>query len=111
MSLEILTFTDEHLDAAATLLAESHARHLAAEPLLAVVDDFRAQVETQSRREGASGVVAFRDGVPAGYLLGATATNDNRGGTRVFTDIAGHATGEPELARDLFAAAAASWHE
>ncbi len=111
MPLEILPFSDEHLDAAAALLRDSHARHLSAEPLLGDVDDFRAQVERQWEREGASGVLAVRDGAPVGYLVGAEASNDNRGGTRIFTDIAGHATGEPELARDLFAAAATRWAE
>lgn len=111
MALELLPFSDEHLDAAGALLAASHERHLSAEPLLAEVDDFRAQVETQWTREGASGVVALREGEPAGYLLGAVAANDNRGGTRIFTDIAGHASAETELARDLFAAAAERWHE
>jgi len=111
MALEILPFSDEHLDAAAALLRDSHARHRSTEPLLGDVDDFRAQVERQCARERASGVVALRDGAPAGYLVGAEASSDNRGGTRIFTDIAGHATAEPEFARDLFAAAADRWHE
>lgn len=111
MTLEVTPFSDEHLDAAASLLADAHARHLAVEPLLGRVDDYRQQVARQWERDGASGAFALRDGAPAGYLLGAPAPNDNRGGTRVFTDIAGHATAEPELARDLFAAAAKRWHQ
>ncbi|MBA2332224.1 MAG: GNAT family N-acetyltransferase, partial [Actinobacteria bacterium] len=111
MTLQLLPFSDEHLDAAAALLADAHARHRAAEPLLADIADFREQVETQWQRDGASGIVALLDGQPAGYLFGATASNDNRGGTRIFTDVAGHATAEPDLARDLFAAAATRWHE
>ncbi len=111
MALELLPFSDEHLDAAASLLADAHARHLAAEPLLALVEDYRAHVQGQWERDGASGAFALRDGRPAGYLIGAPAPNDNRGGTRIFTDAAGHATAEPELARDLFAVAASRWHD
>ena len=33
--VEIRPFSDQHLDAAAALLAERHERHLVAEPLLA----------------------------------------------------------------------------
>lgn len=108
---EIRPFSEEFLDAAAGLLAAAHARHLAAEPLLAHVEDFRAQVARQWEREGSSGAIAFRDGEPAGYLVGAPAKNDDRGGTRIVADVAAHATAEPELARDLFAAAAARWHD
>ena len=111
MATEILPFSDEHLDAAAALLADAHARHVSAEPLLGRVDDYRAQVERQWAREGASGAVALRDGTAAGYLIGAPASNDNHGGTRIYADIAGHATTDPELARDLFAAAAEPWHD
>lgn len=111
MPLEILPFSDEHLDAAAALLADAHARHRAAEPLLGRLDDYREQVARQWEREGSSGAIALRDGAAAGYLIGAPASNDNRGGTRIYSDIAGHASAEPELARDLFAAAAERWHE
>jgi len=109
MPLEILPFSDEHLDAAAALLADAHARHRAAEPLLGRVDDYREQVARQWEREGSSGAIALRDGAAAGYLIGAPASNDNRGGTRIYADIAGHASADPELARDLFAAAAERW--
>ena len=111
MALEIVPFADGHLDDAAALRAIAHARHRAAEPLLAEVDDVRAQVEAEWRQDGASGVFARRDGSPAGYLLGAPATNDNRGNVRVLSGFAGQATAEPELARDLFAAAAERWYD
>src|SRR5207245_345097 len=48
--LEIVPFADEHLDGAAAVLAERHARHLRAEPLLAEVPDlagFRSQIESE----------------------------------------------------------------
>src|SRR5215204_87028 len=111
MALELMPFADEHLDEAAALLADAHGRQRAAEPLLPDAVDYRAQVEEEWRREGASGAVARRDGAVAGYLVGAPASNDNRGGTRIFSGLAGHATAEPELARDLFAAAAERWHD
>jgi GNAT superfamily N-acetyltransferase len=111
MALELMPFADEHLDDAAALLADAHGRQRAAEPLLPDDVDYRAQVEEEWRREGASGAVARRDGVVAGYLVGAPASNDNRGGTRIVSGLAGQATAEPELARDLFAAAAERWHD
>src|ERR671931_1820481 len=42
--VEIRPFSDEHRDAAAALLRERHARHLAAEPLLPEELDFRALI-------------------------------------------------------------------
>lgn len=111
VALEIVPFADEHVPAAAALLADAHARHRAAEPLLADAADMEAQVAEAWRREGASGAFAWVDGEPAGFLLGAVATNDNRGGTRIFSDLAGHAVVGPELARDLFAFAAQRWHD
>jgi GNAT superfamily N-acetyltransferase len=94
--VEIHPFSDEHLDAAATLLAERHARHLAAEPLLARDVDFRAQLRGE-------GLVALRDGELRAYLLGQTTEDD------AFVDFAGCAATEPELLRDLYAALAPRW--
>jgi GNAT superfamily N-acetyltransferase len=111
MALELVPFSEDHLDAASRLLADVHTRHRDVEPLLPGEVDYRAQVAEELAREEASGVAALRDGRLAGYLLGAPASNDNRGGRRIFSGLAGHATLEPELARDLFAAAAERWHE
>jgi GNAT superfamily N-acetyltransferase len=94
--VEIRPFSDEHLDAAAALLAERHARHLAAEPLLARDVDFRAQV-------GGEGMVALRGGELRAYLLGRRTEDD------AFVDFAGCAAAEPELLRDLYAALAPQW--
>ena len=104
--LDIVEFADEHLDAAAELLAERHARHRVAEPLLPKEVDFRAQIESEWRSEGAHGVFAERNGEPAGYLVG-------RPYSHWFTvGIAGHALrDDAEHARDLYAAAAGSWIE
>jgi GNAT superfamily N-acetyltransferase len=94
--VEIRPFSDEHLDAAASLLRERHERHLAAEPLLARDVDFRAQLR-------GDGVVALRDGELRAYLLGQTTAED------AFVDFAGCAAAEPELLRDLYAALAPRW--
>jgi ribosomal protein S18 acetylase RimI-like enzyme len=101
---EILPFADEHVDAAAALLAARHARHREAEPLLPADVDFRALVES-ARGEGA---VALRDGTVAGYLLGER-REDDAFGRHVWIDRAGYAVREPELVRDLYAATAQAW--
>jgi len=99
--MKIVPFADEHLDAAAEMLAARHARHRAAEPLLPADVDFRGQLETEWSVDGASGVIS-----PHGYLFGRP---DAHGLT---VGIGGHAvTGDAEHARDLYAAAAAAWVE
>ena len=107
MSLELRPFADEHVDEAAALLAAAHARHRAAEPLLADSDP-RAALAAAWRRDDSSGVVALSGRGVAGYLLGRTAENA-LWGRHVFVDRAGHAAAEPEVVRDLFAAAAEHW--
>jgi ribosomal protein S18 acetylase RimI-like enzyme len=104
--LEIVEFTDSHLDDAAELLAERHARHRLAEPLLPADVDFRAQIESEWHVDGASGVFAARGGEAVGYLFGRPQT-----ALGWFTvGIGGHAwRGDPEQVRDLYAAAAARW--
>jgi GNAT superfamily N-acetyltransferase len=99
--VEIVPFTDAHLDAAAELLAARHARHRVAEPLLPADVDFRAQLESEWSAEGASGVFS-----PSGYLIARPAHG------WLTVGIGGHAVeGDAELARDLYAAAAARWVE
>jgi hypothetical protein len=95
--VEIRPFSDEHVDAAAALLAERHERHLAAEPLLARDVDYRAQLD------GKDGLVALRNGDLKAYLLAQTTDED------AFVDFAGCAASEPELLRDLYAALAPAW--
>jgi predicted N-acetyltransferase YhbS len=105
---EIVPFSDEHLDGAAALLAERHARHRAAEPLLPDVTDFRAQVDGDWRFEGASGVAAVADGEVVGYLIGHG--EEKWGGRYLWVRLASHAVREPgEIVRDLYAAAATRW--
>jgi ribosomal protein S18 acetylase RimI-like enzyme len=108
---DIVPFADEHLDAAAELLAARHARHREHEPLLPAVDDFRAAIEKEWQVDGASGAFATRDGAPAAYLV---ARPQPAGGqqTWMIAGIAGHAVeGDPELVRDLYAAAAQRWFD
>ena len=102
--MEIVPLTDALLDGAAMLLAERHARHRASEPLLPTDADFAAQVEAALGVEGASGVAAVRRGRLVGYLISAPA-----GDRRVEVGLAGTAASEPEVARDLYAAAAQAW--
>jgi GNAT superfamily N-acetyltransferase len=94
--VEIRPFSDEHVDAAAALLAERHERHLAAEPLLARDVDYRAQLE-------GDGVVAVHGGEVRAYLLGRATEDD------AFVGFAGCAAAEPELLRDLYTELAPTW--
>jgi ribosomal protein S18 acetylase RimI-like enzyme len=110
--LVVEPFSEAHLDAAGELLAERHARHRQAEPLLPErFEDpkaARGEVEALFHSEGASGVVAIRDGRVAGYVLGIR-KEDARWGPNVSVESAGHAAEEPEVVRDLYGAAAARW--
>jgi hypothetical protein len=74
MRIECVPFAEEHLDAAAELLATRHRAHRAREPVLP--DRFEDPLETRHLiagllRDGESGVVALRAGQPVGFMLGA----------------------------------------
>jgi ribosomal protein S18 acetylase RimI-like enzyme len=99
--VEIRPFSDEHLGAAAELLAERHARHLAAEPLLARDVDYRAQVAAELAQ--GQGVVAVVGGDVHAYLVGRTTDHD------AFVGFAGCAARDPELVRDLYASLSPQW--
>jgi GNAT superfamily N-acetyltransferase len=106
--LEIQPFSDEHLDAAAKLLAQRHRRHREAEPLLPELSDPLAQIESEWRLEGASGAFASRAGKPVGYVVAAPVSM--HGPTWMRVGIAGHAVeGDTETVRDLYAFAAQRW--
>jgi hypothetical protein len=109
---EIVPFADEHLGDAARLLAARHARHRAAEPLLAdrFEDDSEASSELERvwRVEDASGAAALRGGRMVGYLVGAPRSNPVWG-ANTWVEAPGHAVEEAETVRDLYAAAAARW--
>jgi len=102
--MKIVPFAEEHLEPAAALLEERHRRHRDAEPLLPADIDFRGEVEALWEKEDASG--AFAEG---GYLVGTRL--DDSWGANVWIELAGHAVTEPELVRDLYAAAAVRWVE
>jgi ribosomal protein S18 acetylase RimI-like enzyme len=112
--LEIRPFSDEHLEAAGSLLAERHRRHRAGEPLLPDryedPEQAAAEVGAAWRAESASGSVAFRDGRAVGFLVGSQRDVDVWG-ENVWVDYAGHAVDEAEDIRDLYAAAAERWVE
>jgi ribosomal protein S18 acetylase RimI-like enzyme len=102
----IRRFTDSDVGTAAEMLAERHARHLEAEPLLPADVDFRAQIESEWGVEGASGVIS-----PRGYIF-ARPMPYLKGLTWMLAGIGGHAvSGDAEHARDLYAAAAAVWRD
>jgi ribosomal protein S18 acetylase RimI-like enzyme len=106
--LQIQPFSEEHIDGAATLLEERHDRHRAAEPRLPASVDYRAEIQALWDAKERSGAVALRDGELVGYLLGAQREEKNWG-ENVWVEYAGHAVREPELVRDLYAAAAEEW--
>jgi GNAT superfamily N-acetyltransferase len=112
--LEIRAFSADFLPAAGELLAARHRAQRAVEPLLPArfgsPEAAAAEVEKLWRGEGASGVVALRDGRAVGYLVGMR-KDDALWGDNVWVDPAGHAVEEPERVRDLYAAAAARWVE
>ncbi len=100
---EVVPFADEHLDAAAALLAARHARHRKVEPLLPQLADPRGAVEGAWREEGASGVFAFD-----AYVIASPMTVADLTWMRV--GVAGQAIeGDRERMRDLYAAAAQRW--
>ena len=106
---DIVPFSDEHLGGAARLLQARHARHRTAEPLLPEIDDFQRHVEKEWREEGASGAVALAGGEVVGYLIGWR--REDHVGPHVWSHVAGHASVEPELMRDIYAFAAKRWVE
>jgi ribosomal protein S18 acetylase RimI-like enzyme len=110
--LELVPFSDEHLEDAARLLAARHARHRRAEPLLPArfeaPDAAGEELEKAWRTQGASGAVALRGGSVVGYLIAAPRDTDTWG-ENVWVESAGHAAEEAEDVRDLYGTAASRW--
>ena len=107
--LDIVEFRDEHLDAAAELLAARHRRHRESEPLLPDNRNYRAELEREWRADGAAGVFASQDGRPAAYLIARPVPAGGR--TWMVAGVAGHAVGgDPELIRDVYGAAGGAWY-
>ena len=110
--LEIVAFAEDHLDDASQLLAERHRRHRLAEPLLPEGYESptaaRGQIEAVLGGENASGVAAYRGGSMAGFMIGRS-RGEALWGRNAWIDAAGHAAADPEVVRDLYAAAAVRW--
>jgi ribosomal protein S18 acetylase RimI-like enzyme len=110
--LEVVPFSDEHLDDAAALLAARHAGHREAEPLLPerYQDPAAAREELERvwRADGASGAAGFREGRLVGYLVGAQ-RREPIWGENTWVEASGHAVEEAEDVRDLYGAAAGRW--
>ena len=111
-ALELVDLTRDHAAAAAALLAARQRAQRAVQPALARrFEDpvaTRAELEALLAREGASGVIALREGRPVGFVLGAPRPGE-LWGPNVWVEAAGHAVEEAELVRDLYAAAAGRW--
>jgi GNAT superfamily N-acetyltransferase len=102
--MEIVPFTEEHLDAAAELLAARHETHRGVFPALPADADYRAEIAALLE-DGATG--AFTDGA---FVLGSS-KDAKFWGPNVWVEAAGHAASDPELLRDVWAAAAADWFQ
>jgi GNAT superfamily N-acetyltransferase len=107
--LEVVPFSDEHLEDAARLLAARHARQLQAEPLLPDAVDFRQAIEREWGADGASGAFASRGGQAVAYLIGSPRVIHD-GPTWMVAGIGGLAAeGDRDIIRDVYAAAAERW--
>ena len=108
----IRPFEEADLPAAASLLAQRHKEHRKRHPLLPAdyEDDRLALVEVTAvwESESASGAVLTEGGEVTGYLLAAPKPSPVWG-PNIWVESAGHAVGEPEHIRDLYAAAATKW--
>jgi GNAT superfamily N-acetyltransferase len=102
--VEIVPFAEQHVDAAAELLAARHEAHRTDFPELPSEPDYRAEI-ARLLEQGATGY--FTDGA---YVLGR-ADSPERWGPNIWVEAAGHAGTDPELLRDVWAAAAARWFE
>ena len=109
---EVTEFGEEHVEAAAELLAARHRRHREAEPLLSPTYDdpaaCREPLRSAYAAEHASGSVAVEDSRVVGYLLGAPKPG-SAWGANVWVESAGHAVEDPEVARTLYTHAASRW--
>jgi GNAT superfamily N-acetyltransferase len=108
--LQIVPFADEHLDAAATLLAGQQRRLRELRPELPQpytrADACRPLIAAVLERQGAHGVVAIRNDEVAGYLVGFPRT-EPVWGRGAWSPIEGGALAadlDAERVRDLYAA-------
>ncbi|MFZ0325530.1 MAG: GNAT family N-acetyltransferase [Actinomycetes bacterium] len=107
----IAEFTAEHVGDAAELLARRQVALRSVEPLLPRQFDKTDQAEqllSALLSEGATGVVAYRRGTVAAYLLGV-AREDSVWGPNVWMPAEAAAAAEADLLRDVYAGAAQRW--
>jgi ribosomal protein S18 acetylase RimI-like enzyme len=109
MTTELRPLSDADPAALAALLRARHDRHRSAEPLLAA-SDADAAIADLLGRQRLSGAVAVHGGETVGYLAGEL-REKRFWGSHAWIDHAAHAAAEPELLRDLYAAAAPGWIE
>lgn len=123
MSLSVVPFTSDHLDAAAALLAARHARDRARQPALAArftePAAARTALDDVMAEAGSEGVAALCGTELVGYLIGATVFSEPRETFAGFmppraTDVAsaGHAVAVDRDALvypPLYAALATRW--
>lgn len=106
---EIVPFDSEHMADASLLVARRHARLRASEAALSERWSDPAQaltlVDAVWAAEGVRGAAAIADGRVIGFLIGAPRF-DPPWDRSAWVEMAGHAVdeGQPDLARDLFAA-------
>lgn len=106
-STTIVPFAEEHVAGAAALLAERATRQRAAEPLLSL-DDARTALGALAGAKDVSGNVAVRRDAVAAFAL-ARLDDHPLFGANAWIGSAGYATSDPELLRDVYAAAAGEW--
>jgi ribosomal protein S18 acetylase RimI-like enzyme len=113
--MKLIPFTDDHLPAAAELLALRHQVNRRAEPLLSARFEEPAAalkaVEAVWRQSSASGVAALAQSRLAGYMIGTAGENPVRG-RHVWLLLAGHAIApdaDAELYREMYAQLAGRW--
>lgn len=113
--MRLVTFTDEHLEAAAELLSARHRAHRVARPALPAAPEqpavARKALEALSRQPRTSGVAALQAGRLVGFALGSIQYDTLRGRTG-WLPAAGHALAQgvgQELYGELYAALATRW--
>jgi GNAT superfamily N-acetyltransferase len=107
----IRPFDAADVPAAGRLLAERHAAHRRAEPLLAArfeAPDAAAAEVQAAVDDGATGAVAEVGGDLVGYLVGQHKPSSTWGPNQ-WVEGAGHSVRDAELVRDLYAVAATAW--
>ncbi len=109
---DIRPFEDRDLDGAADLLARRHRSQRRFAPALDArfeePEHARAELEALWSGDRVTSLVAELDGALVGYLIGVH-RDRTVWGPNVWVDGAAHAADDPELIRDLYAAAAQDW--